>query len=153
MPFAENFSEFAKRQGCPFVWLNEMALFENGARAKGEIHWEPPPDPQTLLQHKIEFVAAKLKQEETKSVQCQNYVVKQSEFHAMGAGPLPDEQAYADLETFQKNVLALRKEFAEKQAELKALNGPTPNDVYLQHRTESQQASHAAVLRARQIQI
>ena len=154
MPYVEDLLEFRDRMACEAIYVREHGafLFANGARSYGGVrHVEPPHDPAELLSVQIEFLQAKLVQQESLRQQCDAYIVTQSDFHSLGAGPLPVPTAFDDLEQFQKTISELRELIGQKQTELAVLRGPSPRDAYLQRVATQRQAASQAIERARAI--
>src|SRR5690348_3110220 len=93
MPYIENFSEFKDRMACTCVTTARGYLFEIGGFSNGQQHEDPPDDAEARLRLQIEYQEFRLQHEEQRFHECQAYITGQSEIHASGAGPMPDDEA------------------------------------------------------------
>jgi hypothetical protein len=152
-PRVEMDFEFAERQGCPQIHHAGRWLFENGAQWTEVGGIEPPEDQETLLALQCEFLTARLKEEKKSFTACQEYIGTQAEYHSMGAGPAPAEEAFTDLKRFHENVLNLREELQAKQTMLDGLRGPSAEERYNEKRNRERAAAQEAVQRATSIRI
>lgn len=148
MPYIESYDEFQARMNCPFVTTGGRYLFANGAQSNGTDHLEPPADPLELLPLEIEYLAARLKTEERQFNECKRYIITQAQYYALNAGPAPAEEAFTDLERFQKNVLATREEIEDKQTTLARLRGPSREQIYHEQRGQQRATAQDAIDRA-----
>ena len=115
--------EFAERQGRHHNFTRGRWIFENAAQWTPGGGIEPRDDPVAILTLQCEFVAARLKYEERQFHATQNYITVQAGYHSHRVGPASPEQAFANLERFQQNVVELRDQLQSKQSELIHLGG------------------------------
>ncbi len=114
---------------------------------------EPPDDPVAILTLQCEFLAARLKYEERQFHETQNSITVQASYHRDRVGPAPPEQAFANLQRFQQNVVKFREQLQAKQAELHEVRGPTPAEQFAERRSRERATAHQAINRAASIQI
>lgn len=152
-PKREHEGDFSDRQGCPRITHGGRWLYANGAQWTSQGGIEPPHEPEEKLRLKIEYLGAMLEREERLFNQCQTYINTQATYHSYGAGPAPAEEAFTDLERFQKNVLKLRQQLRAKERKLIDLHGQSPEQLYLEKRGLERSIAQQAISRASGFQI
>lgn len=152
-PYVESESEFNRRQACSRVFRRDRWIYENGAIWTSHGGIEPPDDATSLLAIQSEFLAVRIEQEERLFRECREYIASQANYHRLGAGPAPAEQAFTDLERFQTNILQWREVLQAKRDELRNLRGPTPGERAEEQRRQFQTTAQACMSRVANFQI
>ena len=144
MPFIESQEEFAARHGNRAVQIGNQCLFGDGAVWIGvpENRGIEPPEPGSDEHHRRILLYEKqvLKDLENRFRDLHKFLVQQSQFFEMGAGPAPPTQAFADLRQLQHEVEAQRDKI-EELADDSPQSGPSPNEI-----VRAEQRSRAAQL-------
>lgn len=146
----EPFAEFKERMGCECVRTHGgNLLFENGGISDGRSgHIEPPTDATALLHFRIEFLEHKFEDSQLRADKIQNYIVEQSKWFEMGAGPPAEEAAFEQLNKNKADTERLKQEIAAARGELRKLTGPSQFEHFVQQASERQRAADAARQRA-----
>ena len=113
--YRQGFVHFKERQKCDFLFVDrgdlgeKLYLFASGAISDGNLRHEPPPsDPRERLSRQGAYLQEKLSRAELHFQQCRDFIQTQSHYHKLGAGPMPSERNFNDLEGFKKAIVDLR---------------------------------------------
>lgn len=109
------------------------------------IRREPRTDPMEKLKGVIAYLRLKLDRENERYRACQAYISTQSQFHAMGAGPLPHPDSYEDLKKLQLSHREIQRQLGVKETELQELRGPDQWQLRQAERDQQRAAAASAL--------
>lgn len=129
-PPRESFLAFVERQGCEYVTANNRHLFANGAQSNESYHFEPPTDPEALLELRYEYLRVKLAKLTKQYEGDRQAILEQARYHSMGAGPLPAPGWEEHLKNLSQEIETLHAEKVAVAARLRRNQASFAYDAY-----------------------
>jgi hypothetical protein len=129
-----------KGQGMRGEGIGELFLFADGARSKntGTVlsFTDPPTEPGALLKRKLEYLSARIEQEETAWVNFRNECLQQLQLSAKYSNlPGPGEDAVEQLKAGLERIGKLKQQRAQLQEQFDSL----PEQVAQRQAQQAQQ--------------
>ncbi len=149
-PPRESFLSFVERQGCEYVTANNRHLFANGAQSNESYHFEPPTDPEALLELRYEFLRVKLAKLTKQYEGDRQAISEQARYHAMGAGPLPAPGWEEHLKNLSQEIEAFH---AEKVAVVVRLRRNQASREYDLYRAKQRGEAHGVLAALQQLPV
>ena len=141
MPFHENETEFAIRQKCGSIMIQDSLVFSNGAQWRWGRGEEPEEGSEEMKEVKYKFHTASLAKLVRNYRSVKSNIVTQAQWNQMGAGPPPPPGGAEHLQMLAEEIEEKEKMVVELHAQLKPI---TRFDEF--HEARAKQREESAVI-------